>query len=113
MDGFGAAYHVLSVDRYVNSERRAWELDRADQVHIAIEDHHFRPIMELGSPGSESHYRAVVVRFRANGSALILAGAGDWVGTDHLGAGDIEQEDLAREPVREIAGKRAYGRTVA
>ena len=113
MDGLGAAYHVLSVSRHVNTERRAWELDRTDQVHIAIEDHYFRPIMELGAPRSESHHCAVVVGFRANGSALILTGAGHRIGTDHLGAGDIEQEDLPREPVREIPRKRTHGGAVA
>ena len=114
MDGLGAAYHVLPINRHVNTERRAGELDRTDQVHITIEDHYFRPIMELGTPRSESHDRAVVVRLRANGSALILAGAGHGVGTDHLGAGDIEQENLACKPVvRVIAGKRTYGGAVA
>ena len=70
--------------------------------------------MELGTPRSESHHCAVVVRFGANGSALILTGAGNGVGTDHLRACHIEQENLACKPVvRIIPGKRAYGGTVA
>jgi len=109
VDGFGAAYHVLPVSRHINTKRRAWELDRTDQVHITIEDHYFRPVMELGTPRSESHHSAVVVGFRANWGALERATAGHWVGTDHLGVGDVEQENLAREPVdREIPGKRSY-----
>jgi hypothetical protein len=70
--------------------------------------------MELRTPRSESHHRAVVIGFRANGSALILAGAGHGVGTDQLSAGNIEQVHLTCEPViRVIAGKRTYGGTVA
>ena len=69
--------------------------------------------MELGTPRSESHHCAVVVRLRANGSALILARARDGIGTDHLRAVDIEQEDLAREPVGEIPRKRTYRGTIS
>ena len=50
---------------------------------------------------------------RANRRALSRSSARDGVGTDHLGTGDIEQEDLAREPVREIPGKRTYGGAVS
>jgi hypothetical protein len=95
----------LSVSRNVNAESRAGEVDLADQVHVAIEHHYFRPIMELGTPGSERHHCAVVIRLRANRRALKRAGSRYGVGTDHLGTGDIEQEDLAREPVGEIPGK--------
>ena len=69
--------------------------------------------MELGTPGSESHHCAVIIRLRPNRRALKRAGARYGVGTDHLGTGDIEQEDLAREPVREIPGKRTYGGAVS
>ena len=70
--------------------------------------------MELGSPGRESHDRAVVIRFRASGGALKRATAGHGVGTDHLGTGDIEQEHFACQPVvREISGKRTYSGAVA
>jgi hypothetical protein len=103
----------LSVSRNVNTESRAREVDLTDQVHVVIEHHYFRPIMELRTPGSESHHCAVVVRFRANGCALKRTSAGHGVGTDHLGTGDIEQEDLAREPVREIPGKGTYGGAVS
>ena len=113
MNGLGAACYVLPVCRYVNTERRAGEIDRTDQVYITIEDHYFRPVMELGPPGSESHHCAVIVRFRANGRSLILAGAGNGVGTDHLRTRDIEQDDFAREPVRIIHGKRTDGGAVA
>ena len=95
MDGFGAAYHVLSVSRHVNTERRAREIDRTDQIDITIENHYFRPVMELGTPRSESHHCAVVVRLRANGRALKLASARHWVRTDHLRACHIEQEHFA------------------
>ena len=69
--------------------------------------------MELRTPGSESHHCAVVVGFRANRCALKRTSAGHRVGTDHLATGDIEQEDLAREPVREIPGKGTYGGAVS
>ena len=94
--------------RHVDTESRAREVDRTDQVHVAIEHHYFRPIMELRTPRSKSHHCAVVVGFRANRCALKRTSAGHGVGTDHLGTGDIEQEDLAREPVREIPGKGTY-----
>jgi hypothetical protein len=113
MNGLGAACHILSVGRHVNTERRAREIDLTNQVHVAIEDHYFRPVMELRAPRSESHYRAVVIGFRANGCALKLASAGHGVGTDHLSAGDIEQDNLTREPVREIRAKRTNGGAVA
>jgi hypothetical protein len=114
VNGLGAAYHVLSVARHVNTEHRARELDRTDKFDVAIEDHYFRPVVKLGAPRSESHDRAVVIRFRANGRALKRAIAGHGVGTDHLGTSDIEQEDLTREPVvREIPSKRTYGGAVA
>ena len=61
--------------------------------------------MELGTPGSESRHCSIVIRLRANRSALKRTSAGHGVGTDHLGTGDIEQKDLAREPVGEISGK--------
>ena len=69
--------------------------------------------MELGAPGSESHHCAVVVGFRANRCALKRTSTRHGIGTDHLGTGDIEQEDLAREPVREIPGKGTYGGAVS
>jgi len=70
--------------------------------------------MKLRTPGSESHHRAVVIRFRANGCALIHASAGHRVGTDHLGTGDIEQEHFACQPVvREISGERTHSGAVA
>lgn len=113
MNELGATYHVLSVSRHVNTECRAGEIDLTNQLHAAVEDHYLRPVMELGTPGSESHHCAVVVGFGANGRALIHAGAGHRVGTDHLGAGNVEQNDLAREPViRIIPGKRTHGRAV-
>ena len=114
MNGLGSTYHVLSVSRHVNTECRAGEVDRTDQFHVAVEDHYFRPVMELGSPRSESQHCAVVVRSRANGRALKRASAGHGVGADQLGGSHIEQEDLAREPVvRVIAGKRTCGGAVA
>jgi hypothetical protein len=113
VDGLGAACHVLSVSRNVNTESRAREVDLTDQVHVAIEDHYFRPIMELGSPRSESHHCAAVVGFRADGCALKRASARHGIGTDHLGTGNIEQDDLARKPVCKIRAKRTHGGTVA
>ena len=62
--------------------------------------------MELCAPRSESHDCPVIVGFGANRRPLKRASAGHGIGTKHLGTGDIEQEDLAREPVREIRGKR-------
>ena len=113
MNGLCAACHVLSVSRHVNTESRAGEVDLANQVHVAIEDHYLRPVMELGAPGSESHHCAVVVGFRANRCALKRTSPRHGIGTDHLRTGDIEQEDLTREPVREIPGKRTHGGAVA
>jgi len=69
--------------------------------------------MELRAPRSESHHCAVVVRFRTNGRAIEGARARHGIGTNHLSTGDIEQDDVAREPVRVIHAKRAYGGAVA
>jgi hypothetical protein len=114
VNGLGTAYHVLPVSRHINAKRRTGKVDLTDQFDAAIKNHYLRPVMEFGSPRSESHHSAVVVRFRADGRTLKRAGARHRVGTDHLRTGDIEQEHLAREPVvREIPGKRTYGRAVS
>ena len=109
MNGLGAAYHVLSVSRHVNTERGAGKVDRSDQIHVAIENHYLRPVMELCAPRSESHDCPVIVRFGADRRPLKRASAGHRIGTEHLGTGHIEQDDLAREPIREIRGKFLRG----
>jgi len=108
MNVFGAAYHVLTVSRYVNAECRAGEVDLTNQLHVAIKDHDLRPVMELCAPRSKSHDRAVVVGFGAHGRALKRTRARDGIGTEHLGTIHIEQHNLAGEPVREICAKRTY-----
>ena len=113
MNSLGAACDVLSIRRHVNTESRAGKIDLADQLDATVKHHYLRPIMELGTPGSEGHHCAVVVRFRSNGRSLKVAGAGDGIRTNHLGTGDIKQDNLAREPVREIRSKRTYGRAIA
>jgi len=113
VDGFGAAYHVLSVSRHINAECRAGEINLTNQLHAAIENHDLWPIVELRAPRSESHYRAIVIGFRANRCALKRARAGHGIGTDHLGTGDIEQENLTREPIREIPSERTHGGAVS
>ena len=113
MNVLGAADHVLSVSRHIDTERRAGEVDLTNQFHAAIEHHYLRPVMELRTPRRESHDRTIVVRFRTHGRALKRACAGHGMGTDHLGTGDIEQDDVAREPVRVIHAKRTHGGPVA
>jgi hypothetical protein len=54
VNGLGTAYDVLPVNRHINTKRRAGKVDRTDQFHVAIENHYPRPIMEFGSPRSES-----------------------------------------------------------
>src|SRR5438093_9342081 len=113
MNVFGAAYHVLTVSRYVNAECRAGEVDLTNQLHVAIKDHDLRPVMELCAPRSKSHDCAVIVGFGTNGRALKRASARDGIGTEHLGTGHIEQHDLAGQPVRKIRAKRTHGGAVA
>ena len=69
--------------------------------------------MVLRSPGSKSHDRAVVVRAGANWRSLIHTCAANRIGTEHVSACDIEEVDLATEPiVSDVAPERAHGRTV-
>ena len=91
MNGLGAACYVLPVSRNVNTESRAGKIDLTNQLHVAIEDHDLRPVVELGAPGSESHDRAVVVRFRANRRALKRASAGHGIGTDLRVPGGLQR----------------------
>src|SRR5215471_6218207 len=69
--------------------------------------------MELCSPGSKGHNRAVVVRACTDGRSLVDTCATNRVGTEHVTGCNIEQVDLATKPaVHVVASESAHSRTV-